>query len=289
MSEINTFPLEDIAYDLGEIKAAEQICPGVYYVSVRDLETGFPHEYYIAHKGEAPLSAQAKAYGTPMDCDKNLLAFLLENEKGGGKVVKYEVQKYRATHHMPMLNDEAILVTAIYGMEHYPEYFGDFPVPALTPRGATLRHRRLVCGVYALETVSFERMIAVCYPVWSCDLSDYTLAQAEQLDSDVRQGIDSTLGYMFFPENAGCLALFELWKWYDEIMASGLIDRAAMMNAIWQNHPEYAALFNRQEQEGLNDSAAHFWRWLGYDVEPKSDEGSLILFTSDAGTDYLRF
>ena len=132
-------------------------------------------------------------------------------------------------------------------------------------------------------------MIAVCYPVWSCDLSDYTIAQAEQLDSDARQGIDSTLGYLYFPASAGCLALFELWKWYEEFMSSGLIDRAAMMNAIYLNHPEYAVQHNRREQEGLNDAGAQFWRWLGFDVEPEGRADNLITLYSGVGVDYLRF
>ena len=72
-------------------------------------------------------------------------------------------------------------------------------------------------------------------------------------------------------------------------MASGLIGRAAMMNAIWQYHPEYAAIFNRREQEGLNDGAAHFWRWLGYDAEPEGKEENLIRLAPDIGTEYLRF
>ena len=288
MSEITSLPY-DIECDVGEIKAVEGLCPGVYYVAARDPETGLPHEYYIVDKEISPLSAQAKAYGTPMESDGGLLMFLLEDEKGGSSVVKYEVQKYRSVHELPPLDGDSALLTAVYGMEHYPEYFGDYPVPALTPRGATTRHKRLACGVYAVETERFERMIAICYPAWSCDLSDYTLTQAEQLDSDVRQGIDSTLGYLFFSEKAGCLALFELWRWYDEFVASGLIDRAAMMNAIWNNYPEYAAIFNKQEQDGLNDGAAHFWRWLGYDVEPEGKEENLIRLVPDTGTEYLMF
>ena len=102
-------------------------------------------------------------------------------------------------------------------------------------------------------------------------------------------GIDNTLGYLFFPESAGCLVLFELWKWYDEIMATGMVDRAAMMNAIYVNHPEYAVTYNRREQEGLNDSAAHFWRWLGYDVEPEGKESNLIVLDPETGTAYLTF
>ena len=288
MSEINSLPY-DIEDVVGEISAVEPLCPGVYYVAAHNLETGLPHEYYIADTRIAPLSKQARSYGTPVESDDSLMWFLLEDEQGGSPVVKYEVQKYRATNNLPPLEGDNVLLTAVYGMELYPEYFGDYPVPALTPRGATTRHKRLACGVYVLETESFERMIAICYPIWSCDLSDYTLKQAEQLDSDARQGIDSTLGYLFFSERAGCLALFELWKWYDEFMTSGLIDRAAMMNAIWHNHPEYAAIFNKQEQEGLNDGAAHFWRWLGYDVEPERKEENLICLMPDAGTEYLQF
>ena len=288
MNEINSLPYH-IEYDVGEIKEAESLCPGVYYVSARDSERGLPHEYYIADKDASPLSEQAKAYGTPVESDERLLMFPLDRERGGGPVVKYEVQKYRSAHEMPPLDGEGALPTAVYGAEQYPEYFGDYPAPLLTPKGMVTRHKRLARGVFVLETERFERMIAVCCPVWSCDLSDYTLAKAEQLESDAREGIDNTLGYLFFPESAGCLALFELWKWYDEFMASGLIDRAAMMNAIWRNHPEYAAIFNRREQEGLNDGAAHFWHWLGYDVQPEGEEENLIRLVSDVGTEYLRF
>ena len=109
------------------------------------------------------------------------------------------------------------------------------------------------------------------------------------MDSDARQGIDSTLGYLYFPASAGCLALFELWKWYEEFMSSGLIDRAAMMNVIYLNHPEYAVQHNRREQEGLNDAGAQFWRWLGFDVEPEGRADNLITLYSGVGVDYLRF
>lgn len=288
MSEINSLPY-DIGCDIGEVKATEELCPGVYYVAARDPETGLPHEYYIADKGVSPLSEQTKAYGTPVESNERLLMFLLDSERGGGPVVKYEVQKYRAAHELPPLEGESALPTAVYGMEQYPEYFGDYPAPLLTPRGAVTRHKRLARGVYALETERFERMIAVCYPVWSCDLSDYTLAKAERLEPDAREGIDSTLSYLYFPESAGCLALFELWRWYEEFMASGLVDRAAVMNAIWHNHPEYAVIFNKREQEGLNDGAAHFWRWLGCDAEPEGKEKNLIRLVPDIGTEYLRF
>ena len=67
------------------------------------------------------------------------------------------------------------------------------------------------------------------------------------------------------------------------------IDRAAMMNAIYLNHPEYAVQHNRREQEGLNDAGAQFWRWLGLAVEPEGRADNLITLYSGVGVDYLRF
>lgn len=280
------FLLED---DFSEMYHREAYCPGVYYIVGQRLGEEIPAEYYIVHREQAPLSDAAKAYGEAANSDPNLLIYRMDDPASGRTVVTYEVQKYLAGQHLPLLESEDVLSTAIYGMEHHPEYFGDYPVPPMTPRGAVTRHKRLACGVFALETERFERMIAVCYPVWSCDLSDYTVQQAEMLDSDLQQGIDTTHGYLFFPESAGCLALFELWRFYDEIMASGLIDRAAMMNAIYVHHPEHAVRHNKREQEGLNDVGAHFWRWLGFDVEPEGKEERLIVFHTEGGTDYLRF
>ena len=288
MSEAESIPFDIEGY-IGEIKAAEQLCPGVYYVAALDPEIGLPREYYVVNKNNAPLSAQAKAYGQELEDEDHILLFSLYEERGGGKVVEYEVQKYLKSHGLALPDGEDTLSTAIFGMEFYPEYFGDYPVPTITPRGVTTRQKRLACGVFALETEQFERMIAVCYPVWSVDLSEYTVEQAEQLEYDKERDIDNTLGYLFFPESAGCLVLFELWKCYDEIVATGVVDRAAMMNAIYVNHPEYAVAYNRREQEGLNDSAAHFWRWLGYDVEPEGKEDNLILFDTESGTSYLTF
>lgn len=288
MSEETTIPF-DIESDVGEIRESENLCPGVYYVSAHDPATGLPHEYYIAQKSKAPLSEQAQIYGTPMESGDDLLMFSLDEEKGGGIVVKYEVERFRAQNGMPLLDDEPVLVTAEFGREHYPEYFGDYPAPPMTPCGATTRYKRLAAGVFVLETDSFERMIAVCHPVWSCDLSDYALALGKVLDAHARKGLDNNLGYLFFSENDGCVVLFELWRWYNEFMASGLIDREAMMNAIYLNHPQYAVQHNRREQEGLNDVGAQFWRWLGYDVEPEGQVENLIRFNPDKGGNYLLF
>ena len=183
MSELNVLPFE-LDDDMTEITNSEQLCPGVYYVAGPRVEDGVPVEYYAVERTMAPLSEAAKSYGRPSETDPDILLYQLDDPAGGRTVVKYEVQKYLALAHLPMLSDEDPHTIAVYGMEHQPEYFGDYPAPILTPRGATTRYQRLARGVFVLETESFERMIAVCYPVWAAELGDYTISKGEKLDRD---------------------------------------------------------------------------------------------------------
>ena len=101
--------------------------------------------------------------------------------------------------------------------------------------------------------------------------------------------IDTTLGYLFFAEEHGCLALFELLEEFPEILSSPLINAAALGNAIWRNHPDYAAVYNRDEQNGLHDCLAALLRALGAEeVEPSVSVDHLIRLTMGVGTDYIR-
>ena len=124
----------------------------------------------------------------------------------------------------------------------------------------------------------------------SAALSDYAVSVAEQTEYDREKGIHETLGYLFFPEEHGCLALFELLDEFPQILSNPLIDAAALGNAVWKNHPDYAAIYNREEQEGLHDCLAALLRFLGVeDVEPTAAPERLIRLTVGAGTDYIRF
>ena len=48
-------------------------------------------------------------------------------------------------------------------------------------------------------------------------------------------------------------------------------------------------IFNRNEQEGVNDVGAHVWRLFGFDVELEGKEENLIRLQPGIGTDYLVF
>ena len=70
------------------------------------------------------------------------------------------------------------------------------------------------------------------------------MSVAEQTEYDLANDIHETLGYLFFAETHGCIALFELLGEFPQILSSPLIDAAALGNAVWQNHPDYAAIYN---------------------------------------------
>ena len=210
--------------------------------------------------------------------------------RGGRSVIAYEIARWCVRNDMPTPDGESLLTTAAYAMENNPEYFGSFPAPIHTPRGTMTRYKTIQNGIFALETDACERMIAVCYPIADATFSDFTRQYAELTEYDQQTGLDATLGYTFFPEEHGCLALFELLDGFPEILSSPLIDAAALNNAIWQHHPDYAVMYNREEQEGLHDCLAQLLHFLGAEeIEPNIVPERLIKLTLGIGTEYLTF
>ncbi len=83
----------------------------------------------------------------------------------------YEGLRYLTVNHLPIPELESLHTTAAYSMEYHPEYFGEYPVPVMTPAGHTLRYKRLDNGIYWLETDQGKQLLSVCYPVWTSELS----------------------------------------------------------------------------------------------------------------------
>ena len=105
----------------------------------------------------------------------------------------------------------------------------------------------------------------------------------------MREGIDSTLGELFFSKWASCLALFELWGQYEELRAGGLINYPALMNYIWTYFPEYAATYNIQNQMGMHDTFGLLMNALGAEMELQNDPNKVIAMSKAAGLDFLNF
>ena len=291
MSKEKDFPdfPYDIEDDCGELSETENLCPGVYYVA----NTGdglFAGEFYIVEAGKSCLSDAVITLGLPLPHHPELLFYPMDAENGGHMAVQYESLRYRLTHDLPVDESDSLHTVSVFGMEVCPAYFGDYPVPSVTPRGFTTRHQELLRGVFALETDQCEKMIAVCYPIWTAELSDAVVQNAEQIDLDRLGGIHNTLGVLFFPLSSASLALFELTKAHDKALrASGLVNMTALMNAVWESFPEYAAMHNLREQSGLNDGAGLFLRSIGGETDLSRSQENMISVSPGSGTDYLLF
>ena len=287
MKEKQEFPycVED---DLGDVVMSEQHCPGVYYIAVERAETRFAAEFYIVEKSAEAISDKVKAYGKPLAHHSELLSIAIDEYGSGSTPVKYEVARYRIQNGMPPIDEDTLLAIAVYGAEDYPDYFGGYTTPQITPRGIMTRYKMLANGVFFVETDRCEKMLAVCYPVWHSNFSHYVIRQAEQTEYDKIHGIDNTLGYLFFSYDAMCLAIFELLKEKPEIVTSGAVDAAALHNAVWTNYPEYAVEYNKAEQTGMHDVLGMLLNLVGVEIEPSGSVDEMMKITLGAGTDYLK-
>jgi len=274
--------LSELTDKIGSIEEVEELCLGVHYVTAKREDDLLSGEYYVV-KEKSAVPQAAKSYGQKIS---GLRLFSITDGGEEYKIIQYEVAKYRAQNNLPP--DEPLRATAFFATQSFPEYFGAFPVPLHTPRGVTLRHWILDNGIYWLETDQCEKVLAVSYPVWSTELSDLTASLGEQTEYDKAHDIEETLGYIFFPAKVSCIPLRELIRTRPEWTGT-LIDKPALMNAIWKVAPEYAALMNCQEQSGRNDLFSALLAEAGVQVEPNISMDNMIGIFSDAGENYLLF
>lgn len=68
-----------------------------------------------------------------------------------------------------------------------------------------------------------------------------------------------------------------------------MVDKAALMNAIWQNCPEYAAVYNAQVQQGLYDTTGLLLNSVGIETELNPDMEDAISISPQAGIEFLCF
>ena len=275
---------------VGEIVKASQECPGVYYIAARKQDGKFlADEYYVVEKSSPAISKEAMVYGRMPEEDSRVLLYSFAEERRGYKIIEYEIYRYQVRHGIYADGQTSLRDIAFYNMEYHPEYFGTYPAPLATPRGRTARYKPLMNGVFWIETGTGEEVLAVCYPIWNCDFSETVLKQSEQTEEDVREGIDSTLGYLFFSKWASSLALFELWGQYEELRAGGLINYPALMNYIWTYFPEYAATYNIQNQMGMHDTYGRLIFAVGAVRDWLIVRNKVIAMSKAAGLDFLNF
>jgi len=279
------FQIED---EIGEILLADQPYPGVYYVAAKkDEADSIAAEYYIVLKDTLVISQAVKNYGQAISDHPELLVYPLVDDRSGWRLVDYEGLKYLIQNHLQLPEQMSLHETAVYSMEYHPEYFGAYPVPLITPAGYTLRHKELCSGVYWLETDRCEQMLTVCYPIWSSELSEAALSLSQQTEYDQTHGIDTTFGYIFFSKRDSCVPLFELLRVRKGWAGPNHINVAALMNAIWNDFPEYAMAHNLREQSGNHDLLGQLMNELGIEVELNGSPENMIAMAPPDSTDFI--
>ena len=270
--------LED---EIGEFVEIKEWYPGVYYISASQDKQFF--EEYYAVMDDSPMAEKVRNYGEKRD---GLRLFEQADDSSGWRVVQYEISKYRITEVGEPTPEWLFRDMTLHAMELHPEYFGVFPVPFHTPHGYTLRYRTLDNGVYWLETSECKELLAVCFPIWNAELSPVAAVCGKKLEPSWTAGIEKPTEYRFFSQELSCVPLYELMetrrKWEGTV-----IDRSALMNAIWKYAPVYAMHLNGQHPPGLNTACINFLEESGCEVMPQSNGKDVFGMFPDAGMDYL--
>lgn len=275
--------LSALADELGTIILTEQMCSGVYYLTAKHDEEAFAAEYYAV--ADTPvISPEAKEHGRRIS---GWWLFSMQDDTSGWRIIDYELGRYRVKNHLPQ--EESLHDIALDAAAYHPEYFGAYPVPFYTSRGYTTRYWTLANGIYWLETDQCEEVLAVCYPIWNAELSRLAEKIGEQAAYDKTQGIHETLGYIFFPSQLSCIPIYELMQTRMEAWEGKVIDKPALMNAIWKDIPEYAVMMNQQEQAGMSDLLSMLLRQSGIEAGPHILPDRMISMSANAGVDYLLF
>ena len=281
------FDLHSLEQEYGSVEQAELKCPGIYYLRVAPPAEHLTNVWLYIVTGDAPISKEARQFGKPAPEQPELRLFERESRDCHWMVIEYEILRYRAKNKLPLGEFDNLHTASAYGMEVCPEYFGTYPVPSLTPWGYTARHKTIHNGVYWIETDQCVSTLAVCYVIRD-NFSEMVLSLSELTEYDKEHGLDNTLGYCFFREADSCLPLLELlqdndqWDW-------SLINRPALMNAVWARFPEYAAAYNMREQQGRNDGFGMMLRALGIETELRRSQENMIMLTPDSGVQFLNF
>ena len=269
----------------GKVADCEEECPGVYYITCGAEESGLADELLVVERDCPHISNAAKSYGKPLS-NSRLLIYDYNDDRSGRDVVLYEAYRYLTTHGLPLPDGNTLFDCAINFADYYPEYFGMTPAPVVTPCGFMTRYITLANGIFAVETSEGKRLVAVAGLIWSLELQESTIALGEKAAG---AELPEELTYLFFSEQDGCLALFELWHGYPALRSCNRLDWRALLNAIWTRHPEYAVLNNIREQRGLNDMFGLALNEAGAEPPLHGSAANMVALSPEADTCYIRW
>lgn len=289
--EIKLLAPENLPLELGDfgiVTDAQIVMPGVYEAVLMQEEVFVGAEAFIINRDTPEISGVAKQYGQAIPEYPALLLYREDSVGNPCCIINYELTRYKILHQLPLAEAESIREIAAFGAEQYPGYFGDYPVPIFTPWGRTTRHKVIANGLYWLETEHCQQGLAVAYPQYD-DLSDGARGLSTEFDDGLSLPGGQVPGYLFFSKVDSSVPLFELTSAIPEAKLTCQIKHAELMNDIYQNHPEYVALYNAAEQAGLNDRLGMLLNAFGIETELSSSIDGMIKLSPEIGTDFIAF
>jgi len=269
-----TLPI-DLKNEIGAITGTQELIPGVHYLTAQKGSKA--ETYYIINKSST-ISGAVRKYGRSYP---GWRLYPVSDDTSGWRIVEYELCKYQILHSGSDKSEEIereLHRIALFAAGYHPEYFGKYLVPVNTPKGFTLRHQKLENGIYWLETSQCEEMLAVCYPIWNTEFTSIARVIGEPTEDDRKQGFEKTLGSLFYSRQSSCIALYELMQTRPSWEGT-LVDKPALMNAIWKFCPKYAVMSPHLEQT----------EWKNYLSRLKIERKKIVGIYPDAGEDFLLF
>lgn len=265
------YPLDEDVW--GEIRYVEQECPGVYYLGTSSSEAfRCGREMYAVVPAEAGsiISEEVLQYGAESG---GIYLFEYEVEGSGFELVRYEIGRYCVKNGISLEDRHTSLYTeAIYAAEKYPKYFGGLLPPRHTPYGLTVRTKQVAEGTYFLETDRCQWILAVAFPVWSCDLSEEVQKLGKNSEADLLSGVEEAR-YLFFDEEHCAPAIYELRQIADyQGLDCYISSRAVLETQLYLHYLDYVVWHNAMEStgHGMSDMLSNILALFG--VEPPERE-----------------
>lgn len=247
-------PFIEIPNNLGKINAVEMPSQDVYWVSLTlsdpPQEEQIADDCYILPKnysGKA-ISKRAQAFGLERG---DLLIFDYDH---GRYIIEYELLaekiRYAAEHERQFLLERSLEITT-FGHDLFPAYFGECLPPLETPCGPTARYIAVCNGIFFVETAK-KWFLAICYPIWHCELRTTVHSMGMQIDRDREHGINQTLGFLFFDEKSCVTALYELLEQESyQALNDYIISKELLIATLWNTAPEYVEECNQAVDEQI--------------------------------------
>ncbi len=279
MDEAKTiYHWEDLPFRLdedewGKLEMAAEECPGVYYVCLSH-EAAPVQELYVVTQDATPaiISQEVVDHGVQTG---GVWVFDYQGCDSVYNLVEYEITRYRVKQGLPPEKGHDNLYSiSVYAGEFFPWYFGGTIPPRNTPFGLTVRVKKVSEGLFFLETDQCRWVMAVSFPIWNTELSDYAVGLGAFCDDELAARVKESR-YLVFPRERCAPAIYELLEGPDHQGLMRFIQSTQVLEAhLWEHFPEYTLSHNANEISGNGkaDILENLLKHLGVELPPPEDE-----------------